>query len=178
MMQKWIYLTERRRLEKGPVSLSALVDMIQSGRLSAFVIVAPTAEFRENGLCAYMWPKVAGALAADLPKLCRAWVRNSARRTKGDHDFWAWVVANELVEAQPARGWRVVCALVGAAPPGEVLGDVGAGPLEDMIRRHPTYHAQIVSRAKRDPKFRQCLGNVWDMHLTKSMREVVGHRVP
>ena len=176
MDRRWIYLTERRSLQKGPISLLGLVDLIQSGRLSAFVIVAPTAEFRENGLCAYMWPKVVSALAADLPKLCRAWVRNSASRNS-ERNYWAWLVVSELVEKRPARGWRVVCELVNAAPPGDVLSHVGAGPLEDLIDKHPAFHSRVASKAKRDAKFRQCLRHVYDTHLTRGMREVVGHGV-
>jgi hypothetical protein len=70
-MAKWIYLLEgaRRELDevKGPVPRRVLVELIQSGRLPATVIVAPTTTFDANGLFAWMWPEMLQGLAADVP---------------------------------------------------------------------------------------------------------------
>ena len=178
----WIYLSEQRagrkaegarRLAqeyavKGPMSLAALVRLIRSGRLSVLVIVAPTPQFRENGVPACLWPQVLRALSANVTILGRTWIRG-ARRNWPEREFWASVIAEQVVEKLPARGWRLLCALVKAADR-ETLAYVGAGLLEDVIQLHRTYHARIVARAQRDSRFRLCLGHVRAMFLTKRMR--------
>ena len=176
-MAKWIYLLEgaRRELDevKGPVPRSVLVDLIRTGRLSGDVIVAPTATFDANGLPAYMWPEMIQGLSADLPMLCRVWLRGAEPPSFPERDLWAYHTADDLVRTRAATGWRLVCALVDDAPNENMVQYVGASLLEPFIEHHRDYHARVVFRAKRDDKFRRCLRSCYDSYLTKEMQELV-----
>jgi hypothetical protein len=63
---------------------------------------------------------------------------------------------------------------VAAAPSKGVLGNIGALLLEDLVQAHPSMHARVVSRAKRDKKFRRCLSFVRTDYLTPEMRAIAG----
>lgn len=60
------------------------------------------------------------------------------------------------------RAWPIILALIEHAPDDEALAFVATGPLEDLIHRHgQRIGDQIVEQARRDPRFRQALGDVW-----------------
>jgi hypothetical protein len=70
----------------------------------------------------------------------------------------AWDEMRELVETDPERAWRVIRAIVGAAPDYDVLAAVAAGPIEDLFDHHgESMMAIIVDEAKRDARLRICL---------------------
>jgi hypothetical protein len=77
-------------------------------------------------------------------------------------DFWAWEAVTEFVERAPAGdAWGLVVDLVRRAPD-EVLGNVAAGPLEDLVRRHGAALVDwIEGEGRRDERFRWALGGVW-----------------
>jgi hypothetical protein len=66
----------------------------------------------------------------------------------------------------------VICALVAKARSHDVLGNIGALLLEDLLEEHPAYHTRVVRRAERDSKFRSCLGHVRQSKLTEPMRRL------
>jgi hypothetical protein len=104
-------------------------------------------------------PKHGGRRPA--PELARAYLKH--HRTQDEADFWAFdEVADRVTYGEdPHRAWELVLALVEAAEDTN-LGYVGAGPLEDLVTRFgPQLIAEIESQARRDPKFRACLGTIW-----------------
>ena len=100
-------------------------------------------------------------MTTSLPELAVAYLRHM--RTLGDDDLWA---AEEVHERLSNRGdrddaWAVVLALVAAADETN-LDVVGAGPLEDFVRRYGAGHIVELERlARRDEKFLACLGTIW-----------------
>lgn len=78
-----------------------------------------------------------------------------------DPDAWAadgWPV---LLAHDAERAWRVLLLLVERAPD-DVLGQVGAGPLEDFVNEHaPEFIDRIEERARRDPRFRAAMAGAW-----------------
>lgn len=70
----------------------------------------------------------------DLPQLAAAWVRYQVAAS--EDDWWAVEQVVELVEVDLATAWELVSALCDAAGTQETLCDIGAGPLEDMIKRY------------------------------------------
>ncbi len=98
---------------------------------------------------------VRSPLPEELEQIVAAWYIH-------EETFWAWEEVNEIVERNVDEGWELVCCLVAATTDHEVLGTIGAGPLEDLIRK---YGAAVVDRveaeARRNSDFRYTLGAVW-----------------
>lgn len=63
------------------------------------------------------------------------------------HGFWAWEAVNEMVRERPEEAWSVITRLVELSPDDRILGNVAAGPLEDLLRLQPT-SLSIASRRK------------------------------
>jgi hypothetical protein len=95
------------------------------------------------------------------PELARAYLKH--HRTQDPADFWAFDEVFDRVTNgdDPHRAWELVLALVEAADDTN-LEYVGAGPLEDLVKRFALkLIGEIEIQARRDPKFRRCLGAVW-----------------
>jgi hypothetical protein len=74
---------------------------------------------------------------------------------------------------EPERAWPVILALIEAAPNEEALAFVAAGPLEDLIQSHGNDFAdRIIERARRDPRFRSALRDVWAGSTSRSRSAV------
>jgi len=82
--------------------------------------------------------------------------------TSAEADAWAFALVNQTVIASdPIRAWNLTLALINAAPD-DLLGYVGAGPLEDTIDIHgATLIDKIEERAAQDRRFRFCLGGIY-----------------
>jgi hypothetical protein len=67
-----------------------------------------------------------------------------------------------LLDAE--EGWRLLLALVRLAPD-DVLGQIGAGPLEDWMddERAATYYDRFRAELDRDPRFREMARAAWSM---------------
>lgn len=79
-----------------------------------------------------------------------------------EESFWAWSEVNDLIHDAPEKGWLAIQALVRHAPDNTTLGGIGAGPLEDLIRRHGAdFIHPIEELARKDERFRVALGSVW-----------------
>jgi hypothetical protein len=67
-----------------------------------------------------------------------------------------------LIEERPHEAWERILALIGNPEDQEALGWVGAGPLEDLLRRYgPRFIGAVESRARDDAAFCTALLNVW-----------------
>src|SRR2546422_4950885 len=67
--------------------------------------------------------------------LVAGWIRYA--QEKRDADFWVFDEVNEIVRNDRQEAWRLILALVERAPD-DLLGRVGAGPIEHFVRAHPT----------------------------------------
>jgi hypothetical protein len=75
---------------------------------------------------------------------------------------WADVVVQHLCEHDPDRAVPVIRALVAEAKDEEELALIGAGPLEDLLRRQgPQAIAHVEAAAQADSRFRFALAGVW-----------------
>ena len=97
-----------------------------------------------------------------LPDLVAAYLRRYANQSADD--FWAFEEVGQRVTfgQDPEDAWDVTTALIAAAAEGDALGYVGAGPLEDLVKRFgPTLIDRIETTALQDPRFCDCLACVW-----------------
>jgi hypothetical protein len=67
-----------------------------------------------------------------------------------------------LTHQEPETAWAITLDLIRAAPDDQVLADIAAGPLEELIQHsHATLLDRVETAARQDPKFRRCLMGVW-----------------
>jgi hypothetical protein len=79
------------------------------------------------------------------------------------HDtFWSWAELNRILEEEgPEATWPIVLALVAQADD-DAMPSLGAGALEDLLRRHgPEVIGRVETQAAADRRFRFCLSHVW-----------------
>jgi hypothetical protein len=68
----------------------------------------------------------------------------------------------DLVQMEPEEAWPVIRAIVVATTDEKALCDVGAGPLETLVRDHGAqFIDRIESAARSDANFRLALSCVW-----------------
>jgi hypothetical protein len=96
----------------------------------------------------------------DRETLITAYLRHTGQKTVDDE--WAWNAVEHIVRGHSAEAaWDLVVGLVRRAPDAQ-LGQVAAGPLEDMINVHgPGLVEWIEGESRRDPRFKEALGRVW-----------------
>lgn len=83
-------------------------------------------------------------------------------RTERDSREWAVDRLWELVNDDPDEAWTLIRGIISATSGEEALCNVGAGPLEALIRYHgDRFIDQIESAARQDEKFRFALSCVW-----------------
>jgi len=113
------------------------------------------------------------------------WLKAQDSKRLGDGDpevgaeadangWWAYETVAYSVHHNPEEAWPIILRLVELAPD-EVLGQIAAGPLEDLLACHPY---QVVDRveaqARTDRRFRRCLSGVWGWY---SIPEDVQERI-
>jgi hypothetical protein len=91
----------------------------------------------------------------ELAAQAQAWLRYQ-------QTFWAWQELNRIYQDEGLDAvWPVVLAIIEKANDG-ALGSVGAGILEDMLRRDGAAAIdRVEAEAARDPRFRFALSHVW-----------------
>jgi hypothetical protein len=91
--------------------------------------------------------------------------------------FWAFEKVVEICRASPERGWQLTLALIAKASNPDSLSYVAAGPLEDLLTKHGSAVIDRVEiAARRDPKFRLALGDVWGLSgdIYERVKKAVG----
>lgn len=85
------------------------------------------------------------------------------QRTGDEIDFWAWEIVSGLVSEARDEAWLMLLAIIDAADDDdEVLGCVGAGPLEDFVSSYgPDYLDEIEREAALRPGLRSALSAMW-----------------
>ncbi len=95
------------------------------------------------------------ALDREADKLLDGWFVSEAAA-------WAHSEVDELIRADGGRGWAAVQALVQQATTDQALSTIGAGPLEDLIRKYPADLIDDVERmAQTEPRLQRALAGVW-----------------
>jgi hypothetical protein len=76
--------------------------------------------------------------------------------------FEYWEAVTDLVWHDPEVGWRLILVMIEMASDEDELGDIAAGPLEDLLCDHARLVIdRVEERAAHDGRFRWCLSHVW-----------------
>jgi len=109
--------------------------------------------------------------------LAEAWIKLQYLLRKSDARdelWWAWEQLDELCWTEPERAWDVIQEIIAQDQSDQILADVGAGPIEDLLVHHG---ARIIDRvelcARSNSAFTRMLGVVWK----KSIPDEVWKRV-
>ena len=89
---------------------------------------------------------------------------SAARDGKNRECFDAYLELDKLVTNEPERAWPLICEIIRRISPKDedLLAYVAAGPLEDLLVRHPDgFIERIEILAQNDAHFRRALSGVW-----------------
>jgi hypothetical protein len=82
--------------------------------------------------------------------------------TENDLNFWAWEQFDELVKSAPDIALDVILEVLAHTDNDDVLDNLSAGPLEDIIRLHGQLMIdRIEHEAGENEKFKDLLCGVW-----------------
>lgn len=106
------------------------------------------------------------------PELARGWIEY--HRTKDDSLFWAFEKLDNLCEESPELAWEVILEIFHLNPGPEVLANLAAGPLEEILHLHGR---EFVDRfeilTRQNPKFVPVAKGVWISGAPKEVSERV-----
>jgi hypothetical protein len=101
----------------------------------------------------------------DNIQLRDAWIAvHYAENGTAEHDalFWAWQRVNKLCTEEPEEALEFVLAVLAHDRSPRILSNLAAGPMEDLLARHPHRMIEAVeAAARRNPQFASLLGGVW-----------------
>jgi hypothetical protein len=74
----------------------------------------------------------------EIHLLSEAWIEHQllSKETVNEATFWAWERLDELVRSEPEEAWKVIEAIRRANGSDRILGNLAAGPLEDLLANH------------------------------------------
>jgi len=76
--------------------------------------------------------------------------------------WWAVDEIDGLVRRDPEEGWETTCMLISRATSDELLANVAAGPLEDLLVAYgPELIGRVEEECKRNDRLRLALSGVW-----------------
>lgn len=100
-------------------------------------------------------------------ELAIAYLAHAATRTRDGTDAEWFEAADELdslITEEPERAWPIICDVIRRIPhdADDILAYVAAGPLEDLLNRHPhAFIDRIEVLAREDAHFRRAVSGVW-----------------
>jgi hypothetical protein len=119
---------------------------------------------------------VSASLTGEQRKLVDDWIElYRAERSTSEHDplFGAFVELDALVSADPDTAWRIILEILKRDEKHRnmrLLGNLAAGPLEDLLVRHGENAIKRVEQeSMRDPEFRFLLGGVWQNRMSDAI---------
>jgi hypothetical protein len=103
--------------------------------------------------------------------LADAYLAHVRTRKRDGTDAEAAEQLDSLVTDEPERAWPLICDIIRriSREDEDQLAYVAAGPLEDLLVRHPhAFIDRIEALAKTDAHFRRAVSGVWGWNTTPS----------
>ena len=93
-----------------------------------------------------------------------------------DPNFVAFMDFDWLVTDDPEQAWATILEVLSKTDSLQVLGQLAAGPLEDLLSNHGEHFIDRTEELARiDPKFAVLLGGVWKFQITDPIWERIGY---
>ena len=87
----------------------------------------------------------------------------SSDRNGEESDYWAVELFMTSEVEMSESHWKVINLIVNKSNEQSVIGNLAAGPLEDLIHYHgKQFIDRIETEARKNPLFRHLLGGVWN----------------
>ena len=101
--------------------------------------------------------------------LAQAWkaytdaaIKHEVSSPEAESMFWAFNEMVDTVRDKPFEALEVILEILKIAEEEQVLANLAAGPLEDLLAEHGIVVIdRIIELAKSDPRFRDLLQGVW-----------------
>jgi hypothetical protein len=91
-----------------------------------------------------------------------------------DINFWAWEEFERLGNEEPETAWSAILAVLDYTADKYTLGNLAAGPLEDLIDAHgEQFIERIELFARQNPTFKELLGGVWQSSTPEVWARIV-----
>lgn len=121
-------------------------------------------------------------MSSFVPDIAKSWVLlHHSRQGSIQHtqNFWAYEALSDLCDVSPEKCLEVIFEILRIDEGDEILANVAAGPLEDLLVKHGTVVIkQVLQTAKTSAVWRKMLGAVWkndmDDAVWKQIRTVAG----
>ena len=79
-----------------------------------------------------------------------------------EENFWAFNAMDDLCDEDPQLAWSITLDLIARADDENEVGSIAAGPLEELIRKHPNViWDDLIAKAHTDERFRSAVHGVW-----------------
>lgn len=100
-----------------------------------------------------------------MENLSTNWINAAAAQIDGenldDNQNNSIVELFEICADDPNRAFKVICQILSTNPRKDILGYLGAGPLEDLLKKHCDYIDIAVKEAENVKLLRDCLEHVY-----------------
>lgn len=77
----------------------------------------------------------------------------------------------ELASNEPAKAIDIALQVIERGPHSNIINCLGAGPIEELLVKHPSYLDQLIVLAGKNEKIKQCL-----KHVDLAENDVIGLR--
>ena len=111
-------------------------------------------------------------LRRSVPFLIACWAQNQAvferDEQRYEEDSWAFGEFSDIARNYPEKCWNCILYALGDLRCHPFLGDLAAGPLEDLLSHHGELVTERVEYiALSSPLFARTLGGVWRSGITE-----------
>ena len=100
--------------------------------------------------------------------------KNELVKKNKEDMFWAFEKLDEICLKTPDMCFEIILEILNIKPNDEIISNLAAGPLEDLLSRHGEYMiSKVEDVSKINPAFKELLGGVWQ----NSMSEEIWNKV-
>ena len=109
----------------------------------------------------------------EIRRLAESWVKLHhlpEEAPERDVHFWAFAQLNALVRDEPELAWQVAEAIRQLDISDQILANLAAGPIEDLLALHgEEFIDRVEALAQQDAVFKKMLGAVWRNDISDSV---------
>jgi hypothetical protein len=169
-MSKWFYCPdfwELNSIPQGPIELDELVSMIKEGDLGSEIMVSLDDEaWREADTFAEIMAKC----PPNLDELAKLYIEGCKSENWPEELRWVREKMQRWTDHLPQLAVDWIVRIVEVEPLSELLEQIGAGPLEDILDSHgEDIIERIEKEASRSFHFRYCLAGVWRRRISQNV---------